>query len=288
MASVRHERGELVGHGALRLRTGLWRPAEDPAAVVLLAHGYAEHLGRYAHVIEALVERGYAVAGLDHRGQGESGGRRTGVVLFDDYVDDLHLLIEQVRETHPTLPRFLLGHSMGGLIATRYALRYQADLIGLIVTGAALQIGDDVSPLLKRLSGLIAAIAPHLPVVPPRGPGILSTDPDVERRFAADPLCYQGRLRARTSHQMMLASVDARARAEALTLPLLVMHGAEDTLTNPIGSQVLHDRARSADKTLKLWPGLRHEIFNEPQRDEVIAFMLTWLDARTPRDTPPV
>ena len=277
---MRHERGELTGHKGVRLRTGLWCPDGDPAAVVVLAHGYAEHLGRYAHVIEALVERGYAVAGLDHRGHGESAGRRTGITRFDDYVADLHLLVERVRETHSTLPRFLLGHTMGGLIATRYALRYQTDLAGLILSGAALQIGDDVSPLLKRMSGLIAAVAPHLPVVPRRGSGILSSDPEVERRFAADPLSYHGRLRARTGHQMMLASVDARARAEALTLPLLVMHGADDRLTNPTGSQVLYDCARSVDKTLKLWPSLRHEIFNEPQRNDVIAFMLAWLDAR--------
>ncbi len=81
---------------------------------------------------------------------------------------------------------------------------------------------------------------------------------------------------------MLLASLDARARAETLTLPLLVMHGADDTLTNSAGSQFLHDHACSADKTLKLWPGLRHEIFNEPQRGDVIAFMLTWIDARVP------
>ncbi len=283
-----HERGELIGHGRVQLRTGLWCPDGDPMAVVLLAHGYAEHLGRYAHVMEALVGHGYAVAGLDHRGHGESGGRRTGVTRFDDYVEDLHLLVGRVRAKYPVVPRFMLGHSMGGLIAARYALRYPADLAGLILTGAALQIGDDVPPLLKRVSGLIAAIAPHLPVVPARGPGILSTDPEVERRFAADPLCYQGRLRARTGHQMMLASVEARARAEQLTLPLLVMHGADDRLTNPDGSQFLHDRARSADKTLKLWPGLRHEIFNEPQQDAVIAFMLTWLDERVSHGTDPV
>ncbi|MDP9358950.1 MAG: lysophospholipase [Chloroflexota bacterium] len=282
---MRHERGELVGHGGLRLRTGLWCPSGEAAAVVLLSHGYGEHLGRYAHVIEALVGRGYAVAGLDHRGHGESAGRRTGIRRFDDYVEDLHLLAGQVRERFPVLPRFMLGHSMGGLIATRYALRHQADLAGLILSGAALQIGDDVSPLLRRVGGLISAVAPHLPVVPARRPGILSTDPEVERHFAADPLCYQGRLRARTGHQMMLASVEARARCDALTLPLLVMHGADDTLTNPAGSQLLHDRSRSADKTLKLWPGLRHEIFNEPQREDVIAFMLAWLDEHVPLGT---
>lgn len=279
---MQHERRELIGHKGTRLRTGLWCLEGEPSAVVLLSHGYGEHLGRYAHVIEALVGGGYAVAGLDHRGHGESAGRRTGVTRFDDYVEDLHLLVEWVRDRYPVLPRFMLGHSMGGLIATRYALRHQADLAGLILSGAALQIGDNVSPLLKRVGGLIAAVAPHLPVVPSRGSGILSSDPQVERRFAADPLCYQGRLRARTGHQMLLASLDARARAETLTLPLLVMHGADDTLTNPTGSQFLHDHACSADKTLKLWPGLRHEIFNEPQRDDVIAFMLTWIDARVP------
>lgn len=278
---MRHERGELVGAGGVRLSTGEWRAADgsSPKAVVVLAHGYAEHVGRYAHVIAALVERGYAVVALDHRGHGHSDGPRAVVRRFDDYVDDLHLLVRRTATNHPALPLFLLGHSMGGLIAVRYALRHQADLAGLVLSGAALQVGDDVSPLAKRVGAVIARVAPNLPLIPART-GVLSRDPEVERRFAADPLCYRGRTKARLAHELYRAGLEARAHLDRLTLPLLIMHGAADTLTNPAGSTLLHERARSPDKTLVLWPEFRHEIFNEPGGDAVIARLADWLDAR--------
>lgn len=276
---TRHRRDDLMGRGSVRLRAHEWRPDAEPKAVVALAHGYAEHVGRYAHVVAALIGRGYAVVALDHRGHGESGGARANVARFDDYVDDFHGLVERARTAHPTLPRFVLGHSMGDLIATRYALRHQADLAGLALSGTALRFGGEVSPLVKRLGGLLATISPGLPVVPPRA-GVLSRDPAVERRFGTDPLCYTGRLKARLGHEMLRAAEDALPRLNALTLPLLVMHGADDTLTDPAGSILLHARARSPDKTLTLWPGDLHEIFNAPDRAAVIAVLAAWLDAR--------
>ena len=286
MTQMRLERGQLMGHGGVRLSIAEWRAEDGPApkALVILVHGYAEHVGRYAHVLEELVARGYAVFTLDHRGHGESAGRRASVARFDHFVDDLHLLVRRAREAYPPLPVFLLGHSMGGLIAIRYALRpdHQADLAGLVLSGAALQVGDDVSPLLKRLGAVLAAVVPNLPIVPRRS-GILSVDPEVERRFKADPLCYNGRIRARLAHEILRAGADARARLDQLTLPLLAMHGTDDRLTNPAGSRLLVERARSSDKTLKLWPGHRHEIFNEPGRAAVIACVTDWLDARVPR-----
>lgn len=114
----------------------------------------------------------------------------------------------------------------------------------------------------------------------PSGPGILSRDPEIDRRWDADPLTYKGKLRARFGHQLQTATIDTQTRLDQLTLPLLIMHGASDQLTEPRGSVLVHDRAQSADKTLILWPDLRHEIFNEPEQEEVIAFTIRWLDER--------
>ena len=278
------EQEVIVGTGGVRLQTRFWRGAAAPRAIVVVVHGYAEHLGRYNHVVNALVDRDFAVVGLDHRGHGQSDGRRAALGRggsFDWYVADLHLVIARARAAFPRLPVFLLGHSMGGLIATRYALRHQQDLAGLILSGAAIQIGDDVSPLLKRLGATIAAIAPNLPVVPKRT-GVLAGDPEVERRFRADPLCYNGGLRAGLGQAMQRAALDTQRQLDRLTLPLLVMHGADDELTNPAGSELVHARARSTDNTLRLWPGFRHEIFNEARADEVISVLLAWLAERTP------
>jgi len=141
-------------------------------------------------------------------------------------------------------------------------------------------IDEGISPLVKRAGALVARLLPDLPLLPNQ-PGVLSRDPEVERRFVADPHCYTGRVRAGLAHQMLLAALDAQGRLDRLTLPLLIMHGADDRLTSPAGSRLLHQRASSVDKTLVLWPGLRHEIFNEPERDQVIARLLAWLDERT-------
>ena len=278
-------RRTLVGQRSLRLVYATSLPDTDPKAVVVLVHGYGEHMGRYAHVVEALVQRGYAVYTIDHRGHGGSEGVRAHVEHFDYFVADLDLLVQKAQAAYPDLPLCMIGHSMGGLIAVRYALRYQEKLACLVVTGAALQIGNDASPLLKKLSWLIATVAPQLGVagLKPGTESILSRDPTIQEAFDADPLCYKGKVKARMAYEMLSAGADTRKHMAQLTLPLLIMHGAEDKLTDPQGSVQLYEQARSADKTLKLWPGCRHELYNEPEKDEVIDFELGWLDEHVQR-----
>ncbi len=277
-----HTATTITGAGGLRLQVGRWSdPAVAARATVVLVHGYGEHIGRYEHVIAALCGAGYTVFGLDHRGHGRSGGRRAAVRRFDDFVDDLGRLFDLIVAQGPDGERrFLLGHSMGGLIATRYALG-RDDLAGLIVSGAAFTIGGELSPGRRRVSELLARLLPDLPAVASGPPGILSRDPEVERRFGADPLTYRGRVRRGMAYGMFAAGEETRARAGALSLPLLVMHGADDQLTDPAGSVAVYEAAASTDKTITLWPGLRHEIFNEPEGPEVIAAVVAWLAART-------
>ena len=271
----------LTGARGVRLTGREW-PVPAPAARVVLVHGYGEHLGRYAHVIAGLNAAGFAVAGIDNRGHGQSEGRRADVVAFDDFVEDVQALVLHDEATAPGIPRVMLGHSMGGLIATRYALRHGEHLGGLVLSGAALRFGGSTPAYVLRLAPVIARLAPMLPVVASGGPGILSRDPEIDRLFGLDPLTYKGNLRARMGMQMRLAAADAVGRLGDLGLPLLVMHGADDKLTEPAGSRLVEERAASTDKTLTLWPGLRHEIFNEPERDAVIAHVVAWLRARFP------
>jgi len=279
---MQYAKGMLIGQRAIRLTHASWLPDAQPKALAILVHGYGEHMGRYKHVIEAMVEQGYAVHSLDHRGHGDSTGVRAHVERFDYFVDDLHLLVQQAKAAHAGLPCFMVAHSMGGLIGTRYALRHQDQLAGLILSGAAIQVGDDISPWIRRIATLIATLVPTLPITPATRAteSVLSRDPLVQEQFDTDPLTYKGKLRARMGLEFAKAATDARNRVAELQLPLLVMHGAEDRLTNPKGSELLYTEARSQDKTLKLWPGCRHEILNEPEKDEVIAFMLDWLDQR--------
>ena len=272
--------GTLVGAERQRLMYTGVVPDAVPRGLVLLLHGYGEHLGRYKHVISELVQHGYVVYGLDHRGHGRSGGIRASIERFGYFVDDAHMLVQLARARHPDLPRFVIGHSMGGLIATHYALRHQADLHGLVLSGPALVIGDDVSPMMKRMGGVLARVVPHLPVVPLSTSieSVLSRDPAIQEAFDSDPLTYKGQMRARLGHEMMQAAAAARARCAELTLPLLVMYGESDLLVNPSGAKQLYAEASSHDKTLKSWPEARHEIYNELERNDVIAYTITWLD----------
>lgn len=268
-----------TGVGGFQLRGMRFLPAKPLIAVVVLAHGINDHGGRYLHVIDALVARDLAVYVIDHRGHGRSDGPRSRVGRFDDLVDDFELVANQAASEQPDTPLYVLGHSMGGLIATRYALRRQSDLAGLILSAPAIVIDESTSPILKRLLLGLARIGPNLALLPERQ-GLLSRDPEVERRKQDDPICGNQRTTLGTARALLRASEDTQNHLDELTLPLLVMHGGDDTLTFPSGSRLVIERAASRDKTLKIWPGLRHEIFNEPVGPEVITYLVEWLEQR--------
>jgi acylglycerol lipase len=275
-------RGILRTSDGLSLSTACWIPETPPRALALLAHGHAEHLGRYNRVIDALLANGFAVAGQDHRSHGRSDGRpRALVSRFDDLVDDFRQMALRIQAEHPNLPVVLVGHSMGGLLAARYALRYQADLTALVLSGPAFIVEGGTNRVVNTLVHLLSRPFPALPV-PRKEGGNLSTDPAVEVQFAADPLCYHGKTRIRTAAQIVRAGADALKRAPCLAIPLLAMNGAIDPIVSPRGTEEFVLRAVSADKTLRIWPGMKHEIFNEVDGAEVIGFTLDWLNTHVP------
>ncbi len=271
---------------AVDLTGSAWRVA-SPRATVVIAHGVNEHLGRYGGVVEALTGAGFSVVGHDHRGHGRSDGRRGHVDDFDDYARDLVALFVREREIAPDAQVIALGHSMGGLIAARAALLAQGEsaqdqLAALVLSSPALAIGGGMPEWQKRVFLVMGRYLGNLPT-PPGKPGGLSRDPAVEEAFAADPLNNHAPTSLRLTRQIYLGGVDARARAGELRLPLLVMHGTADTLTDPAGSEAFVAGAGSADKTLKTWPDSVHEIFNDLDKVEVLAYLAGWLGARFPR-----
>jgi len=268
----------ITGVGGLRLEGWVWTPTSTPRALVWLVHGYAEHLGRYAHVIDHLLRHGLAVAGLDHRGHGRSEGPRATVSRFDEYVDDYRTFVLAVRARMPGCRELMIAHSLGGLIAVRYALRHQRELSGLVTSSAALVVSG-TTPFQERVVAGIAKLAPEFPVRHV-DPSLLSRDPAVIKQFQEDPLCYQKGVQALFAHQLLSAGRATLQEVGRIDLPLLAMHGAADRFTDPQGTRQLHDGAQSQDKTCKLWPGLRHEIFNEPEKHEVLTFVTDWLNGR--------
>ena len=257
-----------------------WRPDDgQPRGVVAICHGFAEHSGRYSAVAEYLNERGYAVESLDLRGHGRSDGVRVHVHSFNEYLNDLHRFLNNVRQRNPGLPVVLFGHSMGGGIAALYVITRQPGLAGIVLSGPA--IGSDFIKLSRsrRVALKLMAVAPRLrlPSLPATA---ISRDPEVVRVYEEDPLVF--RRGATVAHT--LAGVRALGRValdmEDFELPLLIVHGTADLLVPIAGSEELHRRAQSSDKTLKLYEGLYHEVLNEPERLDVLGDIADWLNQR--------
>ncbi|MBN2179336.1 MAG: lysophospholipase [Deltaproteobacteria bacterium] len=255
-----------------------WVPEGETKAVVVIVHGLAEHSGRYSHVAKRLNEDGYAVYTFDLRLHGRSGGAKAFVKSFDDYLADLDVFLARVREKEPQKPLFLLGHSMGGTISALFAITRKPDIRGLLLSAAALKMGDDISPILISLSGIIGSILPKLPTVK-LDSGAISKDPEVIKKYDTDPLNYRGGTPARTGAEIVRATRIIQERMEEINVPILIMHGTADRLANIEGSKELNERARSADKTLKLYEGLYHEILNEPEKEEVMDDIIEWMNS---------
>lgn len=264
-----------------RLHLKCWAPPGPAKAVVMLIHGYAEHLGRYEHVAARMTAAGYAVYAVDHWGHGSSDGVPGFVPAFSVYLDGVEALLARVRSDHPRAPRFLVGHSMGGLIVASFLLRHPQEFAGAVLSGAAIKPAEAPSAATILLSRVLSTLAPRMGVIQ-LDPTQVSRDAKVVAAYLADPLVYKGRVGARLGAQMLAAMGDVQANAARIALPLLLMHGQCDGLAAPSGSQFLYDRVRSTDKTLKLYEGLYHEIFNEPEKQAVLDDLVGWLDAHVP------
>lgn len=265
----------------LSLYTQHWRTSASPKALVLLVHGYGEHCGRYNHVAAAFVREGAAVYAYDQRGHGRSDGRPAYVDHFDRYCDDLERFRRFVEDRTATVPVFLFGHSMGGLVVLRYVLSRRPTLRGLLLSSPAIAINPDIAPFLRRMAQVVGWLFPTLPTA--RSPqNSISRDPEVVEEAKNDPLNYQGRIPARTGAEMLRAGKDVQQRLTELHLPFLVCHGTADILTPPSWSQRLYQEASAEDKTLHLYEGLYHETFNEPEREQVLHDLGTWLGERMP------
>jgi acylglycerol lipase len=276
--------GSFAGVGGRRIFWRSWIPAETPRGAIVLVHGAGEHSGRYGHVVARLVDDGYAVHACDHRGHGRSDGPRALIEDFDDVVADVDSLVGRATASHPGTPVFMLGHSMGGLIALRYAIAHQERLSGLILS-AALAAIESVPKPLELVGRALSVVAPRTPLIA-IDPSLISRDPAVVDAYVADPLVHHGKLPARTAAQLADAVEHFPATVGAITVPTLILHGTADGLCPPGGSEMLAQRIGSTDLTLKVYDGLFHEILNEPEREAVLDDIVAWLAARVPAGEP--
>lgn len=262
-----------------RLFAQSWQPEQAAKAQVLLVHGLAEHAGRYAHVAEYFNARGIGLFGYDHRGHGQSDGLKAYVHRYNLLLDDLDQVLTAVREKTGPVPLFLYGHSMGGGVICLHAIERKTKVNGLILSAPAVKVSDDISPFLVKAAPVLGAIAPKLKTVALDGEAI-SSDPREVEKYNTDPLNYRGKTYARTGAELIDATKRIQKGMEALTQPVLILHGTADRLTDPEGSKQLLARAGSTDKSLKLFEGWFHEIHNEPEREQVFMEITDWIGAR--------
>lgn len=273
---MKRKEGKFKGYKGLNLYYQCWLPDGKPKAVLLVAHGLAEHSGRYKNLVDYFVPKGYAVYALDHRGHGKSEGTRSYVDNFNDYLTDLKTFFDMVRKENKNAKIFLFGHSLGGTIVTAYAIEHQKELAGLIVSGASLVASTSVSPALLAMAGIISALLPKMGVTLLDASGI-SRDKSVVDAYVNDPLVFRGKVPARTGAELARMWKQLPEQMPKIKLPVLIMHGFADQLADPRGSKLLYERVGSKDKTLKLYDNCYHEICNEPERDQVFMDMEDWL-----------
>lgn len=269
----------LVAKDGARLFRRCWLPQGAATRVAVVAHGLAEHSGRYEHLAGRLTACGYAVHALDHRGHGHSPGRPANIQRFDLVVEDLYALICHAAAGNPGLPLTLIGHSMGGAIALACALRNPAPVSNLVLSGPALSPGEKVPALQLFVVRLLSVLLPNVGALTLPASAI-SRDPVVVEAYEQDPLVYRGSIPARTMAELVAAMQAFPDTVGALRIPVLVMHGTGDTLVPLRSVEPVLARLGSPDRTVLRYEGLYHEVFNEPERERVIDDLMDWLDAR--------
>ncbi len=276
---VAPESPALRSQGGPRLALHRWR-VDRPHAVCLLVHGYAGHAGRYPRLVRALGEAGLESYAVDLRGHGRSAGTRADVRDFGDYLHDLAALEDHARSERPGLPVLLFGHSMGGTVALRYALERPERVDALVLSAPFLRASVPPPGWLLAVARWLARALPQLPVQP-LDPAALSRDPESVTAYREDPLIYTGRIKARMGHALVTAGEPLLARAGALSVPTLIVHGGADQIADPRASQELAAAIPDANVTFRLYQGGYHELLNDLERERVLADILEWVRAQS-------
>lgn len=256
--------------------------AEHEKARMVIVHGLGEHSGRYLALADHLAGLGFSLWIPDLRGHGKSGGERGHVDAFDDYTRDVREILDRARTGKPAeTPVFLLGHSMGGLVALLTALEHREMIDGLVLSSPALGVAVPLPAVKKIAVTCLARLFPRMGIKNELDPQNVSRDPEIVKQYIADPLVHD-RVSTNWFVQFMGAIEKAFDRAADLQLPILVQAAGEDRLVDTHAVEAFFEKLTMPDRTLKVFSELYHEIYNatEPDREKVIAALTTWLTDR--------
>lgn len=253
-----------------------------PRALVLVMHGLNEHSGRYDHLAKRLNAMDVKVYGMDWTGHGGSDGLHGYVQSLDHAVQDMKMYLRKISAENPGIPCFCFGHSTGGGIILKAVLDPEVDALvnGIILTSPAVRV-QPAHPIVAALAPVFALIAPRYQFTgsSKNGPAV-SRDPEALRVKYSDPLVFTGSIRVRTGYEILRLTAYLQQHLRRITVPLLVLHGADDMVTDPEGSRRLHREASTPDKAIRLYDGLLHDLLIEPEKEVVLGDIVDWLSPR--------
>lgn len=253
-----------------------WKPEGEINGAVALVHGLGEHSGRYQHVAQALNAAGYAMVGLDLPGHGQSGGTR-GHSSYDAIIEEIDHLLSETARRYPDKPIFLYGHSLGGALVLYYTLKKHPKLCGVIATSPGLATAEPVPASKLTLARIMAQLLPAFTMENGLDLANLSRDPVVAQIYQADPLVHP-RISAKLGLDLLTKGEWMLAHAAEFPLPLLLAQGSGDRLVSPQATAAFAQAAPADKITYKVWEGFYHETHNEPEKQQVIQYMLDWLN----------
>ena len=277
---MEHIEGIFQGVNNYKIYYQAYLPKTDIKGSIIIIHGLGEHSGRYDNVVNSLLPQGFAIYGFDQIGHGKSEGKREFVHQYEDFSGTLTIYKNKVKSWQPGKPLFLLGHSMGGLIAAEYLIDHSKDFTGAIISAPLISIPDNISKFTVITGKILSKIAPTIGITA-LDPGGISRDPEVVEEYINDPLVFQGKTTARLSVELLKAIMRVNDEVSKIVVPLLILQGSNDRLVNPQGARMLYEKANSQDKAIRVYEGLYHEVFNEPEREEVLADITDWLNGRS-------
>jgi alpha-beta hydrolase superfamily lysophospholipase len=267
---------DLIDADGKTLYACKWITDSDPIAVVAIVHGLSDHVGRFDSFSKYLNKKGIAVYGLDYQGHGESPGKRGHVRSYDLLISNIEKLLIAIRLEYNNSPLFLYGHSLGGNIVANYTLQHQSkEIAGVVLSAPFFELAFEPPAWKVRLAGILKSLWPSLTLSDDLDPMELSHDPMVGKAYFEDPLVH-GKISVRVFNSTISKGTWALENAGLLNYPTLILHGTEDRLTSYKASEKFSKDAGEL-ATLKLWEGLRHEIHNEINKDEVLKFISNWI-----------
>ncbi len=276
---MKHREETLIGFDGRELFFQSWEPEGAPRAVIAIVHGGFEHSGHYGFLVDSLVDKGFALAGLDLRGHGKSKGKRGHIMDWNEIREDMGSYLSKLQKEFPGRPLFLFGHSVGGTIALDYALRRSPALAGVILSGAGISTGN-ASRVLLAINKLISAIFPSFSVNANFDFSIVTRDPRVVKEYESDPLILSA-LSARFWAECLKTISWVRDHASDWELPLLVLHGSEDQNMPIEDIKEFFGDLTCEDKELIIYQGGFHQPHNDLQREQVFSDIEMGIDKRS-------